>query len=322
MMPMRRGFTLVELLVVIAIIAILIGLTLPAVQSSRESARRITCGNKIRQLALALHGHHAALKRFPAGGVMKTPADSCTLEGSPARDGGMPWSVAILPYMEGDARFKTYDPAKSFAPTSWENTAGNFAAQFQPNADFHCPSDPNSRSSLAVTNYYACQGGGTPALAACTATCCSSGPSARVFFTNGVFFANSRIRFKDLSDGSTHVVLLGETRYCPHPDATDGTGYPPHASWDSSLRAYGGGAFSLPLGLCATMEGINSSRVNPAQYQVWPGGVAVNTFGSHHPGGGTFALADASVTFLSESIDLAVYRALGRRDSGQQKSTP
>lgn len=253
---------------------------------------------------------------------MTTPADSCRLEGNPGSAGGMPWAVAILPYMEGGTRFDRYDLTKSFAPTSWETGAGNFSKQFQPNPDFHCPTDPKSRSSVAVTNYYACQGGGSLAETACTATCCASGPSTRAFFNNGVFFANSRIRPKDLSDGAHHVVLLGETRYCPHPDALDATGYPPYAGWDSALRAYSGGSFSLPLGLCATMEGINSSKVNPAQYGVWPGGVAVNTFGSHHPGGATFALADGSVTFLSESIDLALYRSLGRRNSGQAKQMP
>ena len=88
----RRGFTLVELLVVIAIIGILIGMLLPAVQAVREAARRISCANKIHQIAIALHNYESAHMRFPYGWKS---------DDSPA-DPGYGWMAYTLPFVEQD----------------------------------------------------------------------------------------------------------------------------------------------------------------------------------------------------------------------------
>jgi prepilin-type N-terminal cleavage/methylation domain-containing protein len=312
-MNSRRGFTLVELLVVIAIIAILVALLLPAVQSSREAGRRASCSNKLRQLALGVLNFESAQRRYPSGG--ETKATDCPLSGSSAVDGGPSWSVLILPYCEGQAIYDSFDMAASFSAMSWDDGLANFPRQFRPNSAFQCPSDPNSRADACNTNFFACQGGGaTPA--------CQSQPG-RVFFNNGLFFNNSRIRVKDVADGTTHVALLGETKYAPHPDYTTKTltSNPPrglpHMSWASALRVYT--SFGIPLGLGATMRGINSSRFDPAagggEYLSTP----TSTFGSNHPGGAMFARADGAVTFVFEGIDLALYRSFGQRNSGQTK---
>ena len=81
----HAGFTLVELLVVIAIIGILIGMLLPAVQMVRESARRVTCANNLKQLGLAVHNYHDSKQQIPP---------------SRARDGFLTWPVYLMPYLE------------------------------------------------------------------------------------------------------------------------------------------------------------------------------------------------------------------------------
>ena len=335
----RRGFTLTELLVVIAIIGLLIALLLPAVQSTRESSRRAACSNKLRQLALAMHSHHSARGHFPAGGITKVTAayagtgTTCLgpSVGGPASDSGPPWSVLILPFLGDQARYDGYSLTSPFMPTTWEmiGTAGNRARQFKPNANFQCPSDKNSRADACNSNYYACQGGGPQQAQSPSAlgyACVSVSSPARVFFDNGIFFNNSKIRMKDVLDGTSHVALLGETKYAPHPDLTNtppavalygARGAPTHA-WDSALRVFS--PTSIAVGLCATMNGINSSQFDPAVANAFWGEFLYtpqSTFGSNHPRGALFATADGATVFVSESIATSLYQAFGARASGR-----
>jgi prepilin-type N-terminal cleavage/methylation domain-containing protein len=335
-MKRHRGFTLVELLVVIAIIGVMVGLLLPAVQSARESSRRASCSSKLRQLALAMHSHHSAKGYFPAGGATKVTdplvgsGATCmgnVSGGSVSKDGGPPWSVLILPFFGDQPRYDAYAPTAPFIPTSWEltGTSPNVSKQFKPNSNFQCPSDKNSRADACNTNYFACQGGGAPvAQTSSTAgyACFSAG--GRYFFDNGIFYNNSKIRTKDITDGTSHVALIGETKYAPHQDYSAATvaasppnGFPSQ-SWDSSLRVYTG--FSVAVGLCATVNGINSSQFDPAIVNSFSGEYLTtpqSTFGSNHSGGAMFATADGATTFVSESISLALYRSFGNRNSGQ-----
>src|SRR5574344_2087970 len=90
----KKGFTLVELLVVIAIIGILIGLLLPAVQAAREAARRMSCSNNIRQIGLAMHNYHDALKTFPPGKITDPQADFSD------KGNYFGWAALLLPFCE------------------------------------------------------------------------------------------------------------------------------------------------------------------------------------------------------------------------------
>lgn len=92
-----RGFTLIELLVVIAVIGLLVGLLLPAVQSARETARRVDCMNRMRQLALATQMHHDAVGYFPPGRYEARPDDPA--DGSCGRETPT-WLVRVMPYLE------------------------------------------------------------------------------------------------------------------------------------------------------------------------------------------------------------------------------
>ena len=300
------GFTLIELLVVIAIIGILIALLLPAVQAAREAARRLQCSNNLKQIGLALHNYHSAHKVFPPGGITKLTA--CLLVGNSAKDGGAPWTVFILPFLEAQNRYDQYNFKGSFADLYWTPTADNFKVQFQPNSAFQCPSDTNSASDVCNSNYFGCQGGGVQG------PLCQATTPGRVFFNNGVFFNNSAVKIGHVSDGTSNVFMVGETRYCPiKPGYPDGA----YASWDSSLRVYPSDPSPAPQGLGAAWEGINSAAWNtwnPARR--FTGDVASSTFGSGHSGGANFAMADGSVHFVAETIDLTVYRGLGARDDG------
>ena len=104
---LKSGFTLVELLVVIAIIGILIGMLLPAVQMVRESARRITCANHIRQLGLSMHNYESAQEHLPSGWA----------------EDGFTWGIEILPHIEQQNLYSTIVPG-----ASWTNGANELAA--------------------------------------------------------------------------------------------------------------------------------------------------------------------------------------------------
>ncbi len=306
MFSRKTGFTLVELLVVIAIIGILIALLLPAVQSAREAARRMQCSNNLKQIALALHNYHTAHKVFPPGGITKIPKTTCLLVGSEGRDGGAPWSVFILPFLEQMPKYNEYDFKKSFASLWWEQSAGNHAVQFRPNSSFQCPSDPVSEGERCNTNYFACQGGGA------TPKCSGSAHTGRAFFDNGIFYNNSSVKIGHIPDGTSNVFLVGETRLCPLEEGQAGG---PYGSWDSALRV-SSSTYTFPMNLSAAMYGINTQYNSYNPLKVFTGNVSSATFGSHHPGGCNFALADGSVHFLSENMDINSYRGLGSRDDG------
>ena len=317
----RRGFTLVELLAVIAIIGTLVGLLLPAVQAARESSRRANCMNTMRQLGLAMHNHHDARGRLPAGVVtsIKSSATSnCYVQpttGNMNDENGPPWSVMILPYLESDDLFRLFDMRSSATWCSFRGAspsnliesypATNTAAQTRRNMTFICPSDPAGVGSHPYTSYMAVQGGGS------SPDCTTPGYSGRVFFYNGLFFNNSAIRQKDIVDGSSKVFMLGETKYLPTP-----TSYPNYyGTWASSY--YSEPSSQMYITLCAAMDPINASPLSNLVPGTGTFEVLTRTFGSRHDGGGaTFVMADGSVTFVTDNIDMATYRALGARNDG------
>ena len=318
------AFTLVELLVVIGIVALLVALLMPAVQGAREAARRADCLNKIKQLGLAVHMYEFQHSRLPPGGTLfNTSTTSCTRTTvSHKTECGPLWSVHILPFMEDKNRYDSYDLTKPFAVDTLRMTGiVNSAVQFQPNANFKCSSDPNSTGSAFNTNYYACQGGGTTAEMACASALPASVPAGtppRAWFRNGLFHDNSQCQMAHLRDGASVTVMLGETKYAPVPAGSAQT------AWDTALRIQTPPAWSdynAPIGLCATMEPINArsgtdSASDPTR--TFTAALAVTTFGSHHPGGANFCLADGSTRLIADSIDVGLYRELGKR----KKATP
>jgi prepilin-type N-terminal cleavage/methylation domain-containing protein/prepilin-type processing-associated H-X9-DG protein len=306
----RSGFTLVEVLVVITIIGILIALLLPAVQQARESARRTSCRNHLKNIGLALHNYHGTHRRFPFG---FDPRETL-------------WSAMILPQLEWSSLYDTLVFQES-GPGNWDSGGANEAAACTLIPVYRCPSmavpehvDDDPAGSLmegrVPVSYRACSGsnGWSDTASTIPANAPTGSVSLDSQLLNGIFYGASSIRMADISDGLSNTVAVGESYTDPH-FIKDGQamdywqlGAPQTGTWIPG--GTGGTEFSEGIG--STGPPINS-RLN----QAVSGAVMEVSFGSYHAGGAMFGLADGSVRFISDTIDLSTYRALGTRHDGE-----
>jgi prepilin-type N-terminal cleavage/methylation domain-containing protein/prepilin-type processing-associated H-X9-DG protein len=284
----RHGFTLVELLVVIAIIATLIGLLLPAVQSARESARRMACANNIRQVSLALHGYNDARKELPPAAAERTL--------DPRQLDGWSWIVRVLPHMEQTALFDMMTSGTT--GSGWSRTATSIsgavaAAARQPLAGLACPSckytplEPleafnalGGSYNSSKTNY-----AGNAGLMSL-----GSGQTAPLIkASQGTIRHCDGIRFKDVSDGLSKTFLVGEA---------GGRADPILPGAPEDRRQPG-------LWLCVANprqdNPLNRTITRITRYKVNSG--AYDAFGSWHPDGANFAMCDGSVMFINDTIE-------------------
>ena len=209
-MKLRRGFTLVELLVVIAIIGVLVALLLPAVQAARESARRTQCKNNLKQIGLALQNYHSAKKVFPAGYVSQA-GGVMGAANTDTGDAGPGWTCLclLMPYIEE----KSAQQALNLNVPCWDPT--NAAAATTNVATYRCPSVSDGTATYAVKD----QSGNTLAQLARANYVANAGQydvweitqdDALAKIANGVFFRNSRIHIKDITDGTSRTIFFGE----------------------------------------------------------------------------------------------------------------
>ncbi len=300
----QPGFTLVELLVVIAIIGILVALLVPAVQSARETARRLECANHLKQIGLAINAYAVANEVLPAGHWSSLQASGggtwCRAGSGTVSHYGAPWSVSILPFLEQTVIYDKFDLSQHFA------ARGNAALPSEPNKtlsqrpleSYHCPSDSNSAGS-SISNYVGVQGGGdTPA--------CSATRNWRGYYLNGPLHHNSQHRPSALRDGMSNIFLVGETIYQASESPHDMT-------WASSHKVTN---WAVPFMLSAAWLPINGVPPNPDGTLRAGYNSASAAFGSHHPGGCHFVFCDGSVHFVSETIDHVTYQQLAVRDDG------
>lgn len=333
-----RGFTLIELLVVIAIIAILIALLVPAVQKVREAAARSQCQNNLKQIGLAMHNYHGVYKQFPAGGILKDAKTGQVLDFCPPAGpaGGNSngrgteragWSVLILPYLEQDNLYKAFNVDIHFpARFLQQNPKPNNRDVMYINAVgvtppvYLCPSNDRSRQGARHIDYVAVMGGGpltgTPGVPnEFKPRCVGAGANSnRMYFNNGMFFQNSKVRVTDCKDGTSNTYMVGETWYMRTPkDPSVGTNWP---SWSAAIDALGAVNASYQTMVSAT-RAINSplpsfaGGLNFTDSQFF-----MTTFASFHSGGCNMAMGDGSVHFFAQSLDLNVHRALGARNDG------
>jgi prepilin-type N-terminal cleavage/methylation domain-containing protein len=300
----RRGFTLIELLVVIAIIAILVALLLPAVQQAREAARRSQCKNNLKQLALGLHNYEETHTTFPPGVITVNPSasvvicslgfgfgasDSWTEAQSGAGFHGTSWLLQILPYVDRSTLYEGWDFEVS---PSGNRAVGETNVPF-----FYCP----SRRSDARSDARMFQGwvrGGTD-YGGCLGACngfhdCGTHEFWRVATgrrpedgrCKGMFRVNSATRLREVTDGTTNTIMIGEL------DRLD-------------LRA---GNFSQDGWAIGGSPTIFSTCSNACR---GPNSDFYEEPASDHVGGVHVGLADGSIRFISDSIDIGIFTALG-----------
>jgi prepilin-type N-terminal cleavage/methylation domain-containing protein len=297
-----KGFTLIELLVVIAIIAILVSLLLPAVQQAREAARRTSCRNNLKNIGLALHNYHETANVFPFGFDERE-----TL-----------WTAMILPQLEQTGLYNTLIWQEG-GPGNWDSGSANEVACGTVIEIFRCPSmavprniDNQNITGRVPISYRAVSSSNAASDDLSTIPASVTPKIALELQTglDGMFFGCSSIRMGDIIDGTSSTLMIGESFTDPG-FVKDGQGMdywqfgaPQTGGWDCRPGDRGGTEYSEGLGSCQSP--INS-RLNPAV----PGVLMEMSFGSYHVGGAFFCMADGSVQFLTENMDMTIYQALG-----------
>jgi prepilin-type N-terminal cleavage/methylation domain-containing protein/prepilin-type processing-associated H-X9-DG protein len=298
-----HGFTLVELLVVIAIIGILIALLLPAIQAAREAARRSQCANNEKQHGVAFLSYEANRRTFPPGrwGCDGGDYPTCPALGRPDHESGVNAFVLIYPYLELNSIYKM----ANFPPVVLD-TAGNpnhaWVSHQRPPV-FICPTDTARPYRDSVTVGEPNTGRAVSSYAMMSGTNGPPNISAAVKYeNNGMFFYATAIRIKEVKDGLSNTIFVGEV-YDGHlvdVDAMLTTGTR-HAMLRSTVNP-----INTPPGALVCFDG-GSYCQNGA-------------FGSRHRGGANFLFGDGRVDFLSESIDMEIYRALATRNKKDKTS--
>ncbi|MFM7318043.1 MAG: DUF1559 domain-containing protein [Isosphaeraceae bacterium] len=341
-----NAFTLIELLVVISIIAILISLLLPAVQSSREAARRINCVNNLKQIGLGFHNYESSHGVFPPGRI------NTYLAGN-----GHCWNAysQFLPFIEQSMLFASMNFSMNPDPDySTASSVVNMTASVTQPSMLLCPSDPAPRpitvggSTWGVHNYLLNVGSGYSVV---------QNPPLGMASPNGIFYENSAVTIASILDGTSMTIAVSETRrsilgapagfssaaafatdrlggFVLTGDNTSGNGPPIRDDADYQRLclvaqppgfqptrgvkwAYGAPGHSMynhrrppNSAMVDCRGGLPHSDKSAADWQ----NLSLNiTARSHHPGGVNSLFCDGSVRFIRNSVNESAWQALGSR---------
>lgn len=328
----RTGFTLVELLVVIAIIGVMVGLLLPAVQAAREAARRMTCQNNLKQIGLACHNYESTFKQFPHGTMNDDPANvrpNNIWTAGPWRKGSV--LVKILPFMEQTALMDQInfqgDVVAQIVAQGYSGANGRRMSIYA------CPSDGTSSARLTNAqqfynyatsignqnmsaqwggcNLYPNNSNATRAQNVLGGNLFGNGSTGHGSVNGGTNISGVFSRFnwaaklRDITDGMSNTIMIGEILpVCG--DHHRGGWYNPNALWTATT---GGINFNT-----CRKRGVPDNQQNCNDFRIW---MTSQAFKSDHPGGAQFVLCDASVAFLSDSVNYLLYQQMGSRNDGE-----
>ncbi|MBC8114428.1 MAG: DUF1559 domain-containing protein [Candidatus Saccharimonas sp.] len=283
----HHGFSLIEVLVSLGVISILLALLVPAIQQARETARRTQCANNLKQVGLALHNYHDAHNVFPPGGMIANE---------------LSWHVLVLPMLGQGALHSQFDfdQGQYFSATVNNKNNPHGLARIP---EYLCPSASHQRSLTSAdavdgqktytTHYYGIMGprgdnpvGGTYRIS----------PGFGPFSDQGLLGFDSSKHFGDITDGTSSTFVVGEI------------------SWNdaNSYRTWVRGVNGNP------MSGAKNV-VHPINTFFFNSGVGFNdiSLGSQHPGGTHVLMGDGAVRFISETVDMIVYRSTASIDGGE-----
>jgi len=300
----RNGFTLIELLVVIAIISVLIALLLPAVQKARESARRAECKNNLKNIALASHNYHIEQRSFPSGFIFAAGEDVQL-----GRSDGTPVFPEPFRYQQ-KKRNITVNAWLMVPAWSWQAFLLSEMDAQTANASFDVEkSIPDNLIAVQVgIKPYTCPSASFPSIRPIPVTpLISRGPGVAYSSyrgnlgtsqSNGMFYENSSVRFRDVTDGQTQTVLFGESLF---------------GFWGDGLSCCARARFDLDS---------NGVPIRPIldEYYVDTNDPSIQFFGfgSWHGDVMHVAMVDGSVQSLSKSVNAIVFAALVTRNGNER----